>query len=291
MAPRSDVALVPALTALLAVAVSSSAFAVDGVIEINQARALAGGVTAGDGAGFPVLIDASGSYRLTGNLTVDENTTAIEVGSAALEVDIDLNGFAILGPATCTAPPAVTCSPSGSGFGIHKSSGSGRLRVAGGAVRGMGSEGISLASTGTILVVEAVEVTHNSTGIDTVGACILDHVMATRNHAYGVACNVSSTVRHSTVSYNGGTGLYGGPGSVIEDNQVVSNDTGIAVSAGSWVFNNVVRSNTSYGLALISGGGYGGNVLTGNHGGDAMTQVSGGTQVGTNLCGSDTTCP
>ena len=33
--------------------------ATDGVIEINQARALAGGVTVGDAAGFPVLIIAA----------------------------------------------------------------------------------------------------------------------------------------------------------------------------------------------------------------------------------------
>jgi hypothetical protein len=42
--------------------------AVDGVIEINQSRALAGGVTPGDAPGFPVTISARGSYRLTGNL-------------------------------------------------------------------------------------------------------------------------------------------------------------------------------------------------------------------------------
>jgi len=42
--------------------------AVDGVIEINQAKAKAGAVTAGDTPGFPVTISAAGSYRLTGDL-------------------------------------------------------------------------------------------------------------------------------------------------------------------------------------------------------------------------------
>jgi len=46
------------------------ALAVDGVIEINQARANAGGVTLSDGPGFPVTIDHNGSYRLTSDLTV-----------------------------------------------------------------------------------------------------------------------------------------------------------------------------------------------------------------------------
>lgn len=44
-----------ALGALL-LGLAGSAWAVDGVIDINQARALAGGVTPGDTAGFPVTI-------------------------------------------------------------------------------------------------------------------------------------------------------------------------------------------------------------------------------------------
>jgi len=52
---------------------AASAGAVDGTIEINQAKVLAAG-------GFPYLIGTSGSYRLTGNLTVSSNgTDAIEV--------------------------------------------------------------------------------------------------------------------------------------------------------------------------------------------------------------------
>ncbi len=78
-------------TALLAALVlASPAYAVDGVIEINHARALAGGVTATDTAGYPVTIDASGSYRLTGDLVVpDENTTAVRVESSADHVALD----------------------------------------------------------------------------------------------------------------------------------------------------------------------------------------------------------
>ena len=54
------------LSVALTLAWSSVAWAVDGVIEINQHRALAGGVTAGDTAGFPVTLSQRGSYRLTG---------------------------------------------------------------------------------------------------------------------------------------------------------------------------------------------------------------------------------
>ena len=42
-----------AVALLLALLAAERAAAVDGVIEINQVRALAGGVTAGDAPGFP----------------------------------------------------------------------------------------------------------------------------------------------------------------------------------------------------------------------------------------------
>ena len=62
-----------------ALLVSVPAFAVDGVVLIDQNHALAGNVTPGDTPGFPVTISQPGSYRLTGNLIVpDANTTAIQ---------------------------------------------------------------------------------------------------------------------------------------------------------------------------------------------------------------------
>ena len=60
------------------------AAAVDGLILIDQNKALAGNVTPGDTAGFPVSITRSGSYRLTSDLIVpDADTTAIDVTTAA----------------------------------------------------------------------------------------------------------------------------------------------------------------------------------------------------------------
>src|SRR5581483_7661707 len=61
-----------ALAGLLVAVTCREARAVDGVIEINHARALAGGVTASDLPGYPITIDQSGSYRLTGNLTAKD---------------------------------------------------------------------------------------------------------------------------------------------------------------------------------------------------------------------------
>src|SRR5437870_3755247 len=90
--------------ALLCAGLSCNLYAVDGVILIDQNRALAGNVTPGDLQGFPVTISVAGSYRLSGNLTVpDANTTAILV--TVDNVTIDLNGFSIIGPTVCVGMP------------------------------------------------------------------------------------------------------------------------------------------------------------------------------------------
>jgi hypothetical protein len=50
---------------------------------------------------------------------------------------------------------------------------------------------------------------------------------------------------------------------------------------------NTVRDNSGIGLNLGSNTGYTNNVITSNSGGT----VSGGIQMGTNLCNTSTTCP
>lgn len=63
------------------------------MIEINQVRVVAGGVTSSDGADFPVTLDAPGSYILTGDLAVGgRDTSAIHVTTD--DVTLDLRGGA-----------------------------------------------------------------------------------------------------------------------------------------------------------------------------------------------------
>ncbi len=140
---------------LLGMALATPARAVDGVIEINQAKAKVGGVTPGDTPLFPVTISQSGSYRLTSNLdvtdasarpsgTLAENTTAIQV--TADNVTIDLNGFMIKGPTVCSGVPATTCTPTGSGIGIEEVGAAVGGAVVNGTVQGMGSRGVMAGS-------------------------------------------------------------------------------------------------------------------------------------------------
>jgi hypothetical protein len=85
-----------AIGLLLFGAAVMNSYAVDGLVLIDQSRALAGSVTAGDTPGFPITISQPGSYRLSGNLTVPSGQRAIVI--AAANVSIDMNGFNITTP-------------------------------------------------------------------------------------------------------------------------------------------------------------------------------------------------
>src|SRR5579864_7254764 len=71
--------------AILAMAmVPFCAFAVDGVVLINQSSVMAAG-------GFPYRITQTGSYKLSGNLVAPVDQQAILI--TANNVTLDLNGF------------------------------------------------------------------------------------------------------------------------------------------------------------------------------------------------------
>src|SRR5271154_1653611 len=78
------------IAAMAMLAFAAPAGAVDGTIEINQAKVMASG-------GFPYVISAANtSYRLTGSLSVPAGIDGIDV--TASNVTIDLNGFSIKAP-------------------------------------------------------------------------------------------------------------------------------------------------------------------------------------------------
>ncbi len=138
--------VLPALTLALALPVSAG----EGAIEINQARAEAGGITAGDTAGFPVILSSSGHYVLTSDLVVpNENTTAVSI--TVDHVTIDLAGFSLIGTHVCTGDngSGLICSTPGTGVGILGVDAD-NVRVYDGVVRGFGNDGIRLRGTVTL---------------------------------------------------------------------------------------------------------------------------------------------
>jgi hypothetical protein len=226
-----------ALAALAAVLLlTRPALAVDGVIEINQARAAAGNVTAGDGPGFPVLISASGSYRLTSNLIVTPGQDGIDV--TASHLTIDLNGFTI------------TAGGGGVTDGISIQSAT-NVEVRNGSILGFTRDGVfTNATTNFVRVIGVTAIGNATIGIDLQGV-----------------------------------------GGVIDGCTTIDGNTGMRVVDNSRVVNSIAHGNSSFALVLSGPSGYSGNVFTVNNGGSANAQVSGGFQLGTNICGGDTVCP
>lgn len=288
---------------LILVALGTPARGVDGVVEINQARALAGGVTPSDAAGFPVTLDHAGSYRLTGNLVVPAaGVTAIVVASA--DVTLDLNGFGI------SCHTGVAPCGTGSGNGID-ASGRENVTVGGGTVRDMGNSGIIAGVSARIEGVRAIGNhaigiatgnsswlsgnTANGNGNDGMTAGLgstLSNNTARGNGRGGIEASTGCTITGNTTNNNSVFGIYCNGGCTIQGNTANDNGTGVSLLGGNSIVGNTMRNNTGYGIAATgTDSGYSLNTLTGNNGGGAAAQVSGGTPIGANFCGTNTVCP
>jgi parallel beta-helix repeat protein len=171
--------------AAMLLGLAATAGAVDGTIEINQAKVLAAG-------GFPYVIStANTSYRLTGSLTVPAITNGILVKAAG--VTIDLNGFSIVAAVT----------PGSSTFGINASKS--ELTVENGMVSGFGDAGISTADDG---IVRNVHATSNGIGILCSGnACVISGNTANNNTSYGISCSGSGCLASGNTAFGNNTGI------------------------------------------------------------------------------------
>jgi hypothetical protein len=260
------------------------ALAGDGVIEINQTKALAGGVTPTDFPGFPITIDTPGSYRLTGNVdvtsTFGQNIAAVRVD--ADDVDLDLNGFEIRGGVTCTigtAPLSVTCDGSnGANAGGILSFPHEGLRIRNGTLRGMQSNAIN---AGANLVVEDVKIFDTtSIAISTsgiAGGLRLSNCFIDRAGLDGVSGH-DAVVKGCVVKHAGRFGLNLVDG-VVEGNTVAENVSAGVQSNRIVLINNVLHSNGGSGAEVGSGSTVIGNSAYDN-GGDGI-QLDSGLAAGT----------
>ena len=191
------------------VSVGSAVRSEDGAIEINQ-LCVASGCFTGDDPGFPVEINAPGSYRLTSNLSVPaaESGIAVQVDN----VTLDLAGNALLGPVDCNGPDP-TCSPSTTGIGID-ASGIGRISIFNGTVRGFGTTCVAIAGSavGTpgMLLRDLVISDCGSHGIDAAAPGNIESITVFDNGARGAWLSSLVTVRDSTFRNNGSQGVFSG---------------------------------------------------------------------------------
>lgn len=289
--------------ALLAV---SPALAADGVVEINQARALAGGVTPGDTPGFPVTLSQPGSYRLTGNLaTGSKGVTAILI--AADDVTLDLNGFTIACTFFTRVIPLACAQEGGSGNGVSvdpdRSPRPKRTTVENGIVRGMGSIGVRLGDESTVREVKLFS--NGGNGMLVGSRSHVDRCKAIENGGLGIAAGACSSVTNSIVGGNGNgisagrssfvarniadsngdAGIVAGVGGLVRENEVVNNrHRGIDVNSGS-VIGNRAELNGGFGLRLGPETAYSQNSMANdNDPANPNDEVSGGVQMGPNVC-------
>jgi hypothetical protein len=314
-----------ALLALIA-SPTGSAHAADGALEIHQACALAAdGCFAGDLGGFPVTLAQPGAYVLTSDLLVTATDTPA-IYAVADGVTIDLNGFEVRGPVTCTgAGPTLGCAPASIGNGISLAD---RGAVAGGSVRGFGSDGVVAgdrarlrdlllesnrgfgAQLGASAIVSATRIRRNQgLGILAGPGTVMDGCTLEENGGGASSIGIGSVVVATTARGNGGSGIgtqtgsvsHGGVaadneldgivaslGSVVSGNVSAGNGRlGINASNGSAVQRNAVQGNGGFGISMFPRAGYRENTISANGGGTVL----GGVDAGSNACDGVAACP
>jgi len=218
----------------------TSAGAVDGVIEINQAKVLAAGE-------FPYVISATGSYRLTGNLTVPASTNGINVFAA--NVTIDLNGFSITGPGSTSATPIGINSA-----GVDST-------VENGTVTGFGI-GVKVGFYG---IVKSVHADENGDGVLAGSDSIVENCTANGSTqttiGSGIVCISGCRISGNTANGNIAAGIAcTGSVCLISGNTLFNNSVGISASDATTGYgHNVLKNTTDH----IEGTSLGNNLCNG----------------------------
>ncbi len=196
----------------------------------------------------------------------------------------------------------MSCSPTGSGFGVISNNRD--IAVVNGTIRGMGGSGIVFSNPPNR--VERVHaVSNGGSGISAKG--LVTGNIATNNGGSGI--NLGSglatgnevsgnggdgifslavvTVTGNTANRNDGDGLSVSGGSIRGNTAFANGGNGITVSGAASVVGNTLVLNSGFQLDLSSDAGYSNNVI------DEIVSdtVSGGVQMGQNVCNGNTSCP
>lgn len=237
--------------------------------DIDQDCAEFTGCFTGDSGGFPVTITEPGSYRLSGNLDVSSLSDTDVIQVQASNVTLDLNGFAIIGPVTCTDTPVTSCTPSsGNGIGVLVDGLLSNIFLGNGSIRGMWSRGIDCrsacnignikafenringieADSGDSAVMESVSSRNGGMGIDVIG--IARNCLASGNGFVGIFAGQGSTVVDSTAERNGTRGIQASRSTIQGNTAIFNGSEGIFANGGSTVSGNTARSNGAEGLEV-----------------------------------------
>ena len=179
------------------------AHASPGALEINQA-CVAEGCFPGDDPGFPVEIRSPGNYILTSNLNATAATGAIVL--IVDNINLDLGGFHVRGPANCYGNPVV-CDPGSLGHGVN-------------------GTGITMGST-----VKNGSVSGFEWGVATDPGWRVTNVTSSYNRQLGFFVRRGAIVRDSLARFNAGNGFQvGALGQLIDSISVQNNQAGVTTS-------------------------------------------------------------
>lgn len=237
----------------------------EGVLEINQACAKQTGCFPGDSAGFPVTITQPGSYRLTGNLDMTAESYFVSaVAVQVSDVTLDLGGFEIAGPNTCTGSgPTLQCALEEGMVGVLLT-GSDGTTVRNGTIRGMTAAGVAAIDSDAITV-EGLTVTHNGlNGIKLENDSIVRGSIASENEYDGIKL-VGGLVRGCMLTGNSRDGVESVLDVAVTDSVLRGNGVaGVRSGGAAMVSDNVTAANGTEGFQLAVGSRYGRNVSRGN---------------------------
>jgi hypothetical protein len=195
-----------AAAAFIALAATGTAFA---QATITHDRALAGNVTPGDTAGYPVTINQPGHYKLMGNLVVPAGSTGIVI--TARDVTLDLNGFSIRGPVSCTGAIGTgqMCSPQVAlSNGVHIHAAATNAQVRNGTVGGFGNHGLHTEAAGRFTDLTLTDnVGNGAYVVGSVGGALFERVRAERNRYSGFWLNQPAVLLNVMAMFNGAWGI------------------------------------------------------------------------------------
>jgi hypothetical protein len=266
----------------LAAALPLRAWAADGRIELNQAK-----ITAGSGFPFYLTTTDGASWVLTSDIVVPSAATTGLVLAAG--VSLDLNGFTVRGPVTCSRSSSydattTTCTASGAGVGLSLGP---RTAVRNGRVTGMGSFCISVTSgydAGPLL--ENLHVDNCAGGGVNLYGGTLRNSNVNTNGADGVTdcfcggAGIAVLIEHNVIAFNKEDGV-GGQGEVRDNRISYNGGAGIKASGAVHAVGNYIQHNEGRGID-VSGGSYLDNEIASNDT-TAPGQVKGGTDAGGNV--------
>lgn len=225
---------------LFALAIALAAPVVHAQTVINQAAALAGGVTPGDAPGFPVTISVPGSYKLTGNLTSPAGQPNSLIHVTAADATIDLNGYTVQGVNTCTV--------NNPGRGNSCTAGAAPPLVYFNAPRGVLRNGNVVGSEGA-----GVQM---SVGLSVANpGAVIEDLLVANNRGTGVSMVVvGSTLRNVTSAANAGAGFIVSGDSTLEDLVALyNNDDGVRTASRVVAHDIVAANNTGNGANVFGG--------------------------------------